>query len=166
MTPNWAPLLRFFLFTNIATSKAVLCLVFTSAWEPRAGGRECRCLGPSVAALRLLQARTITGGRPRENWSNFHGSQNPAAPGLGLLVHCLRCAMLHVSVCRYCTFRAHGFFWQCSFYKSVVTSFMQCNVTCLYWIGSIHDCPAELQDQCQGWREFLFQCLLYLGCVV
>ena len=71
-------------------SCAVLCLVFTPAWEPRAGRRECRCLGcclgPSVAALRLLQARTITGGRPRENWSNFHGSQNPAAA-----VHCLHC---------------------------------------------------------------------------
>ena len=76
-------------------SCAVLCLVFTPAWEPRAGRRECRCLGcclgPSVAALRLLQARTITGGRPRENWSNFHGSQNPAAPGLGVIVHCLHC---------------------------------------------------------------------------
>ena len=100
LTPNWAPLLRFFLFTNIATSKAVLCLVFTPAWEPRAGRRECRCLGcclgPSVAALRLLQARTITGGRPRENWSNFHGSQNRAAPRLGLLVHCHHCVQCYL----------------------------------------------------------------------
>ena len=141
-------------------------MVFTPAWEPRAGRRECRCLGcclgPSVAALRLLQARTITGGRPRENWSNFHGSQNRVAPGLGLLVHCLRCAMLHVSVCRYCTFRTHGL-WQC-FCKSDVTRFRLCNAMLRVCIGCIHDCPAELQDQ--GWREFLFQCLLYLGRVV
>ena len=54
LTPNWAPLLRFFLFTNIETSKAVLCCAWFS---PRPGSREL--VAESVAALAAALARVL-----------------------------------------------------------------------------------------------------------
>ena len=54
LTPNWAPLLRFFLFTNIETSKAVLCCAWFS---PRPGSRELAA--ESVAALAAALARVL-----------------------------------------------------------------------------------------------------------
>lgn len=118
---------------------------------------ECCCLATApgkddyrrTAQRKLVQLPRFS--EPSSSWAWSDGTLPPL------------CALLHVSVCRYCTFRTHGL-WQCSFCKSVVTRFRLCNAMLRICIGCIHDCPAELQDQ--GWREFLFQCLLYLAAVL
>ena len=99
LTPNWAPLLRFFLFTNIETSKAVLGFhlgLGAASWPQRVSlpwllpWPECCCLATAPGKddyRRTAQRKLVQLPRFSEPSSSWAWSDSTLPP---------LCAMLHV----------------------------------------------------------------------